>query len=133
MAGMPIRSLTNAVVCLVGRLRGVAWPLAQSAPSRPPSNAIFTCPCCDGELMCPRDWDTVDDEHWCVRLRCADCEVWAELVITNAQASFLDCAIDHQQAQIRRAAGRLDAERMAEDAAAFARALRCDLIVAADF
>jgi hypothetical protein len=130
---MPIRSLTSAVASWAGRLPGVAWPLAPIAPRRPSCAAILTCPLCDGELMCPRDWGTIDDAHWWVRLRCGDCEVWTEIVITNAQASFLDRALDRQQAQIRRAAERLDAERMAEDAAAFARALQRDLIVAADF
>ena len=54
--------------------------------------------------MCPCDWGTIDGGHWWVRLRCGDCEVWTEIVITNAQASFLDCALDRQQQQIRRAA-----------------------------
>lgn len=130
---MLIRPLTNAIAFAIGRLRGLTWPLAHIAPKRPSGAEIFRCPCCDGELMCPRDWGTVDDSQWWVRLRCGDCEVWMEIVITNEQASFLDCALDRQLAQMKRTADLLDAERMAGEADAFTRALQRDLIVAADF
>ena len=134
MATMPIRPLTHALALVIGRLRGLTRPLAHIARARPSGAEIFTCPCCDGELMCPRDWGTVDDAHWWLRLRCGDCELWTEIVITNEQASFLDCALDRQLAQMQqRAADLVDAERMAKEAAAFAHALQRDLIVAADF
>jgi hypothetical protein len=56
-----------------------------------------------------------------------------EIVIDDRRAAALDCTLDRQMDQIRRAADRLDAERMAADAEAFAAALQRDLIVAADF
>ena len=83
--------------------------------------------------MCPMDWGAVDEASWWLRSRCGDCEVWMELEISNEQAAFLDCALDREMQQIRRAADRLDAERMAEAADSFARALHDNLIVAGDF
>jgi hypothetical protein len=59
--------------------------------------------------------------------------VWAEVVLSNAQAAALDIVLNRQMAAISAAADRLDAERMADAAEAFAAALRRDLIVAADF
>lgn len=79
------------------------------------------------------EWGAVDDHRWWVLSRCGDCGVWAEVVLTNAQAATLDLALDRQMAEIRAAADRLDAERMADAVDAFAAALRRDLVVAADF
>jgi hypothetical protein len=79
------------------------------------------------------DWGELDQTQWWVQLRCGDCGTWSEVVLSNAQAAVLDVALDRQTAQIRAAADRLDAERMADAADAFVAALQRDLIVAADF
>jgi hypothetical protein len=79
------------------------------------------------------DWGTIDDHSWWVRFRCGDCGRWREVVVSNAQAAQLDLALDRQRDVIRRAADRLDAERMAEQVTSFIAALRDDRIVAADF
>ena len=83
--------------------------------------------------MCPMDWGQLDDSQWWVVSRCGDCGAWSETVLSNAQAATLDLVLGRQELQIRAAADRLDAERMAEQAAAFVTALQRDMIVAADF
>jgi hypothetical protein len=79
------------------------------------------------------DWGEAGEGHWWVQARCGECGVWVETVISNVQATALDVTLDRQLAQIRAAADRLDAERMAAQVDAFVRALERDLIVAADF
>ena len=53
--------------------------------------------------------------------RCGGCEARSALVVDNRQAAALDVELDRQLASIRDAAERLDAERMAAEARAFAR------------
>jgi hypothetical protein len=123
-----LRRITRTLL----RLRGPVWPTA-FVPPAPPRSELAACRCCNGELVCPMDWGTADDSHWWVLARCGECEAWMEIVIDDREAAALDRALDRQLNQIRRAADRLDAERMAADAEAFAVALQRDLIVAADF
>ena len=119
---------------MAGALANLAGPLQPVAPpARDRAGAAGACPLCDGDHVCPMEWGAVDDEQWWVRSRCGDCGVWTDVVLSNAQAATLDVALDRQMAQIRTAADRLDAERMADAADAFAAALHCDLIVPADF
>jgi hypothetical protein len=54
-------------------------------------------------------------------------------VINNAQAAWYDTELDRQMAAMRRAAQRLDAERMADEARAFVMALHANQVIAADF
>jgi len=79
------------------------------------------------------DWGSVDDDSWWIVTRCGECELWAEVVVNNAHAASYDLELDRQQAVIRRAAQRLDAERMADEARAFLLALQANQVVAADF
>jgi hypothetical protein len=65
--------------------------------------------------------------------RCGECGDWSATLISNAQAARLDIELNRQQALIRRAAERLESERMAVEAEAFIDALQSDLIDAADF
>jgi hypothetical protein len=127
----PHRALRH-IASALARLGGSGWPLAPVPPVAAGPEAP-TCPGCKGDRICPVTWETLDDDHWRVLARCGDCEAWTELVIANAQAAALDTALSHQIDQIRRAADRLDSERMAAQADAFAAALQRDLIVATDF
>jgi hypothetical protein len=127
-ASRALRHLARALV-----KRGVpVWPLAPVPPAAPAARPP-ACPMCHGDRACPMAWGEIDDSHWWVALRCGDCEVWNEVVLSNAEAAALDVELDRQMRQMWRAAEQLDLERMEEEAAAFATALRLDLIVAADF
>jgi hypothetical protein len=120
------------MVRVLVKLGGPVSPLSPVPPATA-ADVPPTCPICRGDRTCPMDWGEIDDSEWWVLLRCGECEVWMEVVLSNAQAAEFDVALDRQIGQIRRAADRLDRERMAEEAAAFTAALRADLIVAADF
>ena len=78
-------------------------------------------------------WGSAGDDSWWILSRCGECEVWAEVVINNAQAAWYDTELDRQMAAMRRAAQRLDAERMADEARAFVMALHANQVIAADF
>ena len=105
------------------------WP----PPARQAEHEVLQCQSCGSPFMCPTDWGTAGEEHWWVLSRCGECNVWCEIVITNAQAARLDCVLDRQLYAIRRAAAQLESERMAAEADAFIDALHRDLIDAADF
>ena len=110
-------------------LRGPVW--APPAPAT--GHETLECPLCHAHFLSPADRGTADDAHCWVRSRCGECGTWSERIITNAQAARLDRELVRQSELIRRAAARLEAERMAAEAEAFIRALHCDLIDAADF
>jgi hypothetical protein len=55
------------------------------------------------------------------------------VIVRDRDAAALDAELDRQQAVIASAANTIDAERMAGDVETFARALRLDLLDAADF
>ena len=116
---------------LAWRFIGPTWPLAPIPPVAPP--ALPDCPCCGGTWLCPLEWAAEDTDHWHVAFRCGGCEGRSAIVIDNRQAAALDVELDRQLASIREAAERLDAERMATEARAFAAALHAGQIVAADF
>ena len=113
------------------RFIGPTWPLAPIPPVIPP--ALPDCPRCGGQWLCPVEWAAEDAGHWHVVFRCGGCQTRLALVIDNRQAAALDVELDRQLESIRAAAERLDAERMATEAHAYAAALHAGLIVAADF
>jgi hypothetical protein len=106
---------------------------ARPAPVVAGDRMSLDCPSCTAPFLCPMDWGTVDDERWWVLSRCGECGHWTETLVANEQAKRLDLELNRQQAFIRRAADRLEAERMAVEADAFIVALQHDLIDAGDF
>lgn len=104
----------------------------RASPACFPS-ALLECPFCRSRLVCPMEWGAVDDDSWWIVSRCGECEVWAEVVVTNAQAAWYDLELDRQLTDMSRGAQRLDAERMADEARAFVLALHANQVVAADF
>lgn len=108
------------------------WPLAPVA-SPPAAGRIPDCPSCGSAYLCPAAWEAEDAGHWRIQLRCGSCGAWTHLLLDNRQAAALDVAVDRQADAIRAAANALDRERMAEQAATFAAALRAGLITASDF
>ena len=110
-------------------LRGPTWPV----PVPPADDSRLYCPHCRAPFLCPIGWGTFGDDQWWVLSRCGECGHWSETLISNAQAARMDIELNRQQTLIRRAAERLEAERMAVEAEAFIAALQRDLIDAADF
>jgi hypothetical protein len=79
------------------------------------------------------DWHETDDTHWHIDLRCGNCGHRWDIEIENWRASHYDIELDSDRAFIRRAAERLDLERMEIEVETFAIALSRDLIEPADF
>jgi hypothetical protein len=120
-----------ATARILTALRGLRGP--RPAPRAPVGHESLACPVCRSRFLCPLDWGIADDDHWWVRSRCGECGAWCEQLITNEQAARLDRELDHQVNQIRRAAARMESERMASEIETFIQALNRDLIDAADF
>ena len=78
-------------------------------------------------------WETSDDSHWNIELRCGDCGHCWDVVIEDSRARRYDIELDGDCADMRRALDDLDRERMALEVATFAIALSRDLIEPADF
>jgi hypothetical protein len=94
---------------------------------------LRSCPACRRRFACPMDWHAADDTHWHIDLRCGNCGHHWDLEIENSRAARYDTELDSDNAFIRRAAERLDLERMAVEVETFAMALSRDLIEPADF
>ena len=114
------------------RRRGIARRRAGRTTSRP-GTGLQVCRSCHADHVHPVEWSESGDEHWWMLLRCGACRVDREVVVSNSIAERygqeLDAAID----EISRAVWKIDGERMAREAEAFAEALERDLISADDF
>jgi hypothetical protein len=83
---MPHRRLRRALARLRRSLPG-EWGL-------PPGAApLIECPACGSDRACLADSAEEDETHWWIRLRCAECEVWRDVVATDAEAKALDHAL----------------------------------------
>ena len=79
------------------------------------------------------DWETSDETHWHIELRCGECGHCWDLEIEDARAHRFDIELDADRMVIRRTLERLDLERMALEVETFTAALSRDLIEPADF
>ena len=79
------------------------------------------------------DWHAADDRRWHIDLRCGNCGHRWDVEVEDWRAARFDTELNSDQAFIRRAAERLDLERMAVEVETFAIALSRDLIEPADF
>ena len=107
--------------------------VADALPAAPQGFDLLACPLCEHGTLCPMDWGIADDTHWWITMRCPECDVWSEIVVTNEQAAVLDRVLDRQMAEMSAELHRLDGERMAYEGEAFVQALRRDLLDAGDF
>ena len=78
-------------------------------------------------------WESVDDERWHMLLRCGACGTFRDVIAVDAVAHAYERDIDRGMREIGAALVRLDRDRMAAQADAFAAALQRDLIDAGDF
>ena len=91
------------------------------------------CTSCDADSVHPVEWHETDDTHWWMLLRCGECLAEREVTVTDRVAERFDQQLRLAEREIKRAAARLDAERMAGEVEVFAAALERDLIGPADF
>jgi hypothetical protein len=90
---MPRRPLRRVLARLVRSLPG-EWGLPRrSAP-------LIECPACGSDRACIVDSAEEDEKHWWIRLRCAECEVWRDVVATDEEAHELDHALMAAEADV---------------------------------
>jgi hypothetical protein len=94
---------------------------------------LETCPACARDFVQPVSWEPVGEERWWMFLRCADCGMSREVLVTNAEADRFESELHARATMLSRAARQLEGERIEAEAAVFFAALDRDLIDAADF
>ena len=97
------------------------------------SDGLGTCPVCERDFAEPVSWEPVGRERWWIFLRCADCGISREVLVTNAEANRFDDELHARAAVLSREARRLEGERIEAEAQAFFAALDRDLIDPGDF
>jgi hypothetical protein len=101
--------------------------------ARPETSGLSTCVMCHRDMVVPVEWDTVAGERWWIFVRCAHCGISREVVVTDEVARRYDDELSVGTAAIRRAADRLEQERMSAEVEHFVAALERDLIEPSDF
>jgi hypothetical protein len=94
---------------------------------------LEVCPACKRDFVQPLDWEPEGSDRWWMLLRCAECSVSREVVISNLEAERFETELHRRADLIAKAASKLEQERMAAEAAPFIEALRRGLIEADDF
>jgi DNA-directed RNA polymerase subunit RPC12/RpoP len=94
----------------------------------PVDDRLHVCVRCRRDFCWPVDWESVDESHWRIAVRCGECGHEREVVAPDGQAAVFDLALDRHEDAIARAADRLSLERMQLEVEAFAAALAADLI-----
>jgi capsular polysaccharide biosynthesis protein len=98
-----------------------------------PGSGLHQCCLCRADCVVPVCWEEADDEHWCILLRCAECDTYREVVVPDDAAKRYERDLERGIAAIAKALERLDRARMASQVDTFVAALEHDLIDAADF
>ena len=91
------------------------------------------CPACARDFVQPVSWEPVGEERWWMFLRCAECGMSREVLVTNAEADRYEAELHARASVLSREAHRLEGERFEAEAQAFFAALDRDLIEPADF
>lgn len=113
----------------------VARILASTMTPQPrnETSGLATCMHCHCDFVAPLDWEPVRESGWWMLLRCGGCGLSREVTVSNTIAERFDEELARQARQIRRAADRLELERMESEVDAFAAALEHGFIEPADF
>jgi len=99
-----------------------------------PSDAgLEVCLVCGRDYVQPVDWEPVGEQRWWMFLRCAECGISRDVVVTNAEADRFERELHARASLVSQALRRLEGERMEAEVDAFVAALDRDLIDAADF
>jgi hypothetical protein len=104
---------------------------ARRTPS--PGSGLHQCRVCHDDYVVPVWCEEVDDEHWHMLLRCAQCDTYRDVVVNNDVAKVYERDLERGTAEIAATLERSDRARMAAEVHDFIAALERDLIDAADF
>jgi hypothetical protein len=83
---MPRRPLHRVLSRLVRSLPGEWGRRRRPAP-------LIDCPARGSARACIVDSEEEDETHGWIRLRCAECEMWRDVVATDEEANELDHAL----------------------------------------
>lgn len=98
-----------------------------------PRRTLADCTECGANYVHPVEWSPHDGENWWMLLRCGACGASREETVSDSDAEIYDRELDRAEHRMRRAAERLNQERLAAQAETFVTALELDLIGAEDF
>ena len=74
-----------------------------SAPATTRRTGLAICPLCGADMVCPLEWEPVEEHGWTMWLRCGECASAREVVVTNAEADEFDKALQAHREAIERA------------------------------
>jgi hypothetical protein len=111
-------------------LRRIRLPLSLPAAE---TSGLSACPLCEKDYVVPVEWEPVGEDRWWIYLRCAQCDTAREITVANAVAERYDEELAEGERAIKRAAQRLELQRMAGEADVFAAKLHSGLIEPDDF
>jgi hypothetical protein len=100
---------------------------------RPRPTPLIECLACGSDRVCVIDFEEDDDCHWWIRLRCGECEIWRDVIVSDAEAAELDRALVAHATAMRSLLAALDRERMAAEIEVLVAALERDLIDPSSF
>ena len=73
----------------MARNRHVFGRRAAGGPARG-SDGLGTCPVCARDFVEPVSWEPVGQGQWWIFLRCADCGISREVLVSDAEANRFD-------------------------------------------
>jgi hypothetical protein len=109
------------------------FPFQRRTETPAPHGDLAVCRSCGSEYVIPVDWTAEEEDAWWIRLRCGECALVREVVVSDAAAQDYDRRLDQGVQVIARALRRHELEQMAREAETFATALELDLVNASDF
>jgi hypothetical protein len=95
--------------------------------------SAHVCPLCASDLVYPVDGTRFDDNHWRLTLRCPNCELSRDVVLTQEGAERLDHQLCHGLEVIAHEADELTRQHFEEEGEKLIDALRNDRILPIDF
>ena len=98
-----------------------------------PGSGLHQCRICHDDYVAPVWWESVDDERWHMLLRCAQCDTYRDVVVSNDVAKAYERDLQRDTDEIAASLERIERERMIAELQVFAAALDHDLIDATDF
>ena len=107
---------------------------AALAPRSWPGSGLHVCASCRrSEFVHAVERQRESDARWRLRLRCGQCGRCRDVIVSDDLLRRFDADVSRGLVAIASAVTTLDRARMADQADAFAAALRLDLIDAGDF
>ncbi len=94
---------------------------------------LHVCPSCRGRFVQPTEWESIDDVHWRVALRCPECDWQAVGIHEQAVMDRFDRILDAGADALLHDLRTLERENMEVELHRFQLALCDDLVLPEDF